>query len=134
MSRENVEAMRASIEAFNRRDIEGWVRFAAPDFEWRDMMQVPDADPSMGDDALRRWMDDFLAIWEEFHVEIEELIDAGDKVVALTHVDGLGKSSGLALDGDFFYVTTFRDGKMVRTEAYPERAEALQAAGLTSRA
>jgi ketosteroid isomerase-like protein len=130
MSRENVEAMRASIEAFNRRDIEKWATYAARDFEWVDMPQLPDADVRSGDDALLRWLTDFLANWGEFRVEIEELIDADDKVVAVGRVHARGRSSGASVDNEVAYVTTFRDGKMIRTEPYADKADALAAAGL----
>jgi ketosteroid isomerase-like protein len=34
MSEENLENCRRASEAWNRRDIDGWLRDVAPDFEW----------------------------------------------------------------------------------------------------
>jgi ketosteroid isomerase-like protein len=36
MSQENVEAIRQSVEAINRRDADAFVALASPDIEWED--------------------------------------------------------------------------------------------------
>ena len=71
---------------------------------------------------------DWLTSWEWFRVELEELIDAGNKVVALTR--SLGRPRGatsdvIAMNAE---VWTMKDGKAIARRAYNDRSEALNAA------
>jgi ketosteroid isomerase-like protein len=44
-----------------------------------------------------------------------------------------GRVSGAEVEGHWGYVTSFRDGRIARVEAYREPQRALKAAGLSSR-
>jgi ketosteroid isomerase-like protein len=61
----------------------------------------------------------------------EEIIDAGDHLIHAILFRGRGRGSGVEVEGRFFQVYTFRDGKTVRWEEFSDRAEALEAAGLS---
>jgi uncharacterized protein len=69
-------------------------------------------------------------VWDDFRFEVEELIDAGDKVFAAVQLSGRGKGSGVPVDQHDIHVCTIRDGKVVRIDVHRDRAEALKAAGL----
>ena len=69
----------------------------------------------------------------EARIELEELVDAGEKVVALTR--SLGRVRGttsdvVALSAD---VWTMRNGKAIAFHGYDDREEALHAAGVRDR-
>ena len=71
-------------------------------------------------------------MWESFHGELEELIDAGDKVVSAVMMRGKGKGSGVDVEMRVFQVWTVRDSQVVRlVGGYRDRSEALEAAGLS---
>jgi ketosteroid isomerase-like protein len=59
-----------------------------------------------------------------------ELIDAGDKVVAVAKAVGSGPASQIAVDEPFAFVFTFEGDRVVREQAFRNKAEALEAAGL----
>jgi ketosteroid isomerase-like protein len=63
-------------------------------------------------------------------LELEELIDAGEQVVAVQRLSGRGKASGIETKIRFAVVYTIRNGKIVRGREYWERAQALEAVGL----
>ncbi len=63
-------------------------------------------------------------------VDVEEIKDGGDSVVASLHVSGLGKGSGVEVDHHIHMHFKLRDGKIVYLYEYADRAEALKAAGL----
>jgi ketosteroid isomerase-like protein len=65
-------------------------------------------------------------------MEPEELIDAGDQVVAFVRVHGRGKGSGAAVDARIAQVWTIRSERAIRLEYYGDRTEALKAAGLAN--
>jgi hypothetical protein len=61
-----------------------------------------------------------------------ELIDSGDQVVAVAAVKGVGPASQISMDGDqFAFLFTIKNGRVVREQAFRNKAEALEAAGLS---
>jgi ketosteroid isomerase-like protein len=131
MSRENVEVVRRGYEAFMASgDISGEI--IAQDFVW-DMSNFrdwPERQIYEGIEGTRAFMRDWLEAWEDWSLEIEELHDAGEQVVAIMRQRGRSKTSGLTVDMVFGQVWTVRDGKETRMEMYADRAEALAAVGL----
>jgi ketosteroid isomerase-like protein len=66
------------------------------------------------------------------HVEIEEISEAGeDRLLVVSRVTGRGKGSGVKVEQRNGQVWTFVDGKIARIDSYMNRAEALEAAGLS---
>jgi ketosteroid isomerase-like protein len=132
MSSESVEVIRRGYEAFNRGDLDSAIADMDPQIEWLGPAILPDAPSAYrGHDGVRA----FWAIWDEvfeqFWVEIEEMIDAGDQVVAMVRIHGRGRDSGVDVATPSFpHVWTVRDGKQVRMEMMPSRREALAAVGL----
>jgi ketosteroid isomerase-like protein len=83
-----------------------------------------------GRDEVVRNFREFTASFEYYRFEIEDLRDAGDKVMAIMRERARGKASGLEVDRRSGFVTTFRDGKVVSLEIYLDPADALEAVGL----
>jgi ketosteroid isomerase-like protein len=75
---------------------------------------------------------DLYAAWEQMDIEVEELIDAGDKVVAVIRVTGRGRVSGIEIEYSPAGVWTIRDGRIVRVVWFVARDDALEAAGVES--
>jgi ketosteroid isomerase-like protein len=76
---------------------------------------------------MQRWEDSF----EDLEVTYEETIDAGDRVVVETRVSGRGRESGVGVDSRTYMVWTLRGKKVLRMDEFTERADALEAAGLS---
>jgi ketosteroid isomerase-like protein len=72
-----------------------------------------------------------LSEFDDASAEIYELTDAGDQVVASITNRGRGKRSGVEVSWDIWQVWSLRDGKVVRGQAFTNREEALEAAGLS---
>jgi ketosteroid isomerase-like protein len=83
-----------------------------------------------GLEGLRELWNDWLEPWQSYHTEVDELIDLGDRVLAL--VRDYGRRSGV--DGEMHAVGaslwTLREGKVARVHFYPDRAQALEVVGL----
>jgi ketosteroid isomerase-like protein len=136
MSEENVEMVRRAYETFGEGGPE-----AVFDKFWSDDI-VFDASPAKipglgiyrGRDEVRRLFDEdwFGAFpFEEWEVVVEELIDNGDQVIGMTRQRGRGATSGAAAELELAQICTVRGGKIVRVDTYLDRAEALEAAGLS---
>jgi len=77
-------------------------------------------------------MDDLAAVMEEFHMELQRLLDAGnDRVVVLYRMVAQGAGSGVPVNQEVGAVWQLRNGKLLRGELYLDHAEALEAAGLS---
>jgi ketosteroid isomerase-like protein len=131
MSRENVELVRRGYEHFTRTGnfLEEAVH---PDFVW-DMSTFrdwPERRAYAGLEGAREFMHDWLEAWEDWALEVEELLDADKGVVAIVHQPGRSKATGLPVDMNFAMFWTFRGGKSVRMQMYAHPDEALEAAGL----
>jgi ketosteroid isomerase-like protein len=90
MSQENVALVRSAYEAYNRRDPEAVMACFDPDIDWH----VPDSlawgDHVRGLEAVARFFDGLRPYMGDRHeVAVAELIDAGDRVVALVRHTGV---------------------------------------------
>jgi ketosteroid isomerase-like protein len=132
MSRENVETTARLFELYDRGEVEAMLAEIDPDFELDLTERIPDQDLIRGHDAYRDFLENGLSMWSEFRVEIEDLIDAGDdKVVAYVRTQAVGVGSGVPVSEKVAYVGWFRDGVAYRMKIYPDRADALAAAGVS---
>ena len=130
MSRENVEALQRSIEAYNRHDIEPLLEMSDPEIEWYPFTAQVEGDEAYhGHEGLRQWWANIDAAFEEFEASVEEVRDLDDAALALGHFRAQFRS-GVTLDTEIGWLIRFRDGLGVWGRAYESHAEALQAAGL----
>jgi ketosteroid isomerase-like protein len=128
MSSKNVESMRAVAEAFNRRDVEGLERLLADDVEIVPIRAAVEAGTVYrGPDAVAQWYAAVDASWDELRVEVEEVRDGGDRVLAFGRIRGRGRGSGAAIDVQSASVAHFRDGLITRLHHYSNRDEAAEA-------
>ena len=129
MSRENVELVRTVYEGWARGDFRAGSDLLAPDFEWK---QSPDAvEPGAHRGAaVGTALRHLFEVFEDYRIEAEEYLDAGDAVVVVCRARGTARGSGMTLDQRVVLVWRARDGKLVGTEAFRNRGDALEAVGL----
>jgi ketosteroid isomerase-like protein len=131
MSQENVESMRRSLDAFNRRDKAAWLATFDPEAELVPAREWPENAPVRGAQPIWDFYVEVTGAWDEDRFELGEVIDSEtDKIVANTRRETRGKASGAAVAFSYWLVGTFRDGRTIRAEWFADRAEALEAAGL----
>jgi ketosteroid isomerase-like protein len=130
MSEENVEIVRRAFEAWDRQDYEA----ASSDFSLDVEIDASDRilNPGIytGIDGARRFRGEIAEAWGEFHVEIEDVLSAGDEVVVLVRSIARGRASGAEVDSRAAWVVDVREGKITRLRLYRDRSQALEAAGL----
>ena len=100
MSQENVEVVRRIYEASASRDAETVLALYDPEVEWdgsrHRWAEVMDSEAKWtGHAALRRFFRTYYEMWEGFEFEIDELLDAGEKVVSVVTSRARGRSSGV---------------------------------------
>ena len=131
MSQENVELVRNAYMAGNKGDRDAALRSADPEIVIDATRRVLNPATYVGIDGARQWFAEMDEVWERFGLEMDEFIDAGDRVVVLGRLTGKGKASGVEVEQPIATVWTVRDGRIIRGEiGYTSRREALEAAGL----
>jgi ketosteroid isomerase-like protein len=86
-----------------------------------------------GPQGMGQGWNDFLSAWDDFTTEAEEFIPVpGEegRYVVLVRLSGLGKESGVPIEGRAANVVTLRNGKIVYFELVWDREEKLRALGL----
>jgi ketosteroid isomerase-like protein len=83
-----------------------------------------------GREAVLREIAELAYPFADWQVFAEELIDAGDEVVGVTHQHGSGKASGASRADRYAIVFTIRANRIVLVREHATRAEALKAVGL----
>jgi len=74
---------------------------------------------------------DLDAAWQEWHQDVEQVLDAGDRgVVVLVRLKARGRESGAPVDQAWAMVITLRDGKLASSRTFLDRDQALKFAGL----
>ena len=128
MSKENVEIVRAALEAINRGDLDAAVRHVAPDAEY-DLSRAlgPFRGVYRGPDEIRRIGEEFAEPWESQRYEVEEFIESGEQVVTPFTNHLLGRD-GIEVQARAAFLWTVREGSIVYLGFYQERQEALEAA------
>jgi ketosteroid isomerase-like protein len=133
MSQENVEIL-----------AQGYAEFAAtgdfseertsPDFVW-DMSTFsgwPEKKFYEGIEGSREFIATWTEPFDDWKIELEELIDGGEEnVVAVLNQRGTSKSTGLEVEMQFAQLWTIREGMFIRMRMYSDPDEAKGAAGVT---
>jgi ketosteroid isomerase-like protein len=130
MSQENVDAIRASYQAFNRRDLDAFFEFYDPDIVWEQDERFVEPGTHYGHAGVRRVFDSIFESFEDFQVEVEEIFDLGDQVLSILRIAGTAKLTGMELATPGGHLFWLRDGKIVKLKLFVDPAEAREAAGL----
>ena len=131
MSQENVEVARRLHRAFNERDRDALAEVFDPDVEWIPILAKLEGASFRGPEEVNRWLDELDRDWAEFVTDPEEFRDLGDVVLILGTWHARARHSGLVLDAPGAWVARVRNGRIVRQETFTERAQALEAVGLS---
>jgi uncharacterized protein len=132
MSQENVEIVRRGFNAFTRGDTALFLELLDPDVEWIPLMATLESRVYRGHDGVRQWLEGLAADWQFFEVHSEDFRDLGDRVLVLGHWRARGRASGVEIENQpGTWLFDVKGGKTVRLQTYTDRAEALEAVGLS---
>lgn len=128
MSQENVELVRRGVQSTDSfwALLDDHVVWDTHNYSVVDIDDV-----YVGREAVIRASRHYWGTWDDYHLDAEELIDAGPSVVVVVRERGRGKGSGAPFERRWAQVWTFRRGRIIRWETFPDRAAALEAVGLT---
>jgi ketosteroid isomerase-like protein len=128
MSQENMEVVRRLFTAFSRGDTTAMLWEMDPDVVLH--VEQGAAGVYRGHEGATKTYVDWTEDFDDFKVVAEEFLDKGDYVVVRTRQTGSGKSSGIPMEGLFWFVCQVREGKIVRVHVLNTEQAALEAMGL----
>src|SRR5436190_18839774 len=128
MSQENVEIVRGIYEAVARRDGVTPFEVYSEDIVWDISNSARAAlNPKPiyhGHEGVREAWRDGVSAFREVDLEVEDLVDAGDRVLASIQERDVGRASGARVEANHFAVWTLADGKVTRLQVFDDREEA----------
>ena len=130
MSQQNVDLVRRSIDAYNRRDFETLEQLNHPEVEvdWSASRGLQ-AGVYRGREEVLAFYNSFLGTFDEVKLEPERFIESGDSVVVPNSAQIRGRD-GIETSARSALVFELRDGRVARICLYQETVEAFAAAGL----
>jgi ketosteroid isomerase-like protein len=129
MSQENVEIVRRGYDAYAHGDLAAML--GDVDAGMITYREEPDGATFHGSEglleAIAEWVEDF----EDFTFAAEDFIDANhSQVVVRVRQTATGRQSGAPIEGQFWFVHSLTDGKLVRLDMFASKEKAFEAAGL----
>lgn len=125
---EMLDAVREAFRCWNEGDIEPMRTFYAPDAELDLSLVFPDEGTGRVGLVDAYWHELFES-WEGLRMEPVEMLDVGDgRFVLEIKASGVPAGSSLSVRQRFAFLSTSRDGLIVKTRAFPDVESALRAA------
>jgi ketosteroid isomerase-like protein len=132
MSQENVGIVRRVYEVWNGPEPpEALLPFIAPDFEFVNPSNAVEPGVRRGREGMLVAQASLDGAFETYEHELGELVDLGDRVLAWTTFRARATTGGLQYEQAEAQIWTLREGLITRFAWYHDRAEALEAAGLS---
>ncbi|MEK6302820.1 MAG: nuclear transport factor 2 family protein [Acidobacteriota bacterium] len=126
MAQDNVNIVRSMYDAFARGDVPSVLAVLDPQIEWLEAENFiyADRNPYIGPNAVLEGVFMRLATeWEGFSVSPQEILDAGETVVARGHYSGTYKKTGKQVRAQLAHFFTMRDGKVIKFQQYTDTAQ-----------
>jgi ketosteroid isomerase-like protein len=139
MSQEDVENLRAFLETWtlDTWTLEAWRRGAVdlslldPDVNYEDTtLPGHTGETFHGRKGVIRATERWLEHYDSLLIELEQIVDAGDRIVSVQRVRAKSRRTGIEFNGLLAYLWTFRDGKIVHFRSFRDPEQAMEAGGL----
>ena len=129
MSKENVDRLRALLQGWNPGD-EGDMSLLDPSVVYEDSI-LPDhvGETYRGYEGVVRATKRWLEAYEQVTVELERVVDAGERIVSIHRARSRARHTGIESELRFAYVWTFRGGRVIHFRSCRDPQEALEDAG-----
>jgi ketosteroid isomerase-like protein len=130
VSHENVEIVSAVIAAFSRAGVDAALSYFTPNVEWFAPPEWPEDRRYEGYDGLKKLASVWTENFDNFELELNRTIDAGDHVVVLLYQRGRIRRGSAEVEHRTAWDCELRGGMIARVSAYFSWEEALKAVGL----
>jgi 3-isopropylmalate dehydrogenase len=120
------------LGAFNRGELDAAAEVLHPDISWESIGLVPDV--RHGPVEVRRLWEQVHHVWSDLSIDVEQAIEAGDRLVTVARLTAQGRTSNVRVERRVAELLTFRAGSLLSYRQFDSLDEALAAAGLAPEA
>jgi ketosteroid isomerase-like protein len=131
MSQENVEIVLGQWDAWNEGNLDRWAQAWDSEVVVTAPQGWPEGQVERGLDAWRRQAQRLRDTWAEARVEVDEIRDVRDRVLAQIRYVTLGADTGIRFETPMAVVLLLSERKITRGYFGWTMEEALEAAGLS---
>jgi ketosteroid isomerase-like protein len=134
--RRNVDAVKRGLDAYNRQDLDALLEELDPDVEWHPALAVllgGERTVFRGHQGVRESIQEEDEALAELHVEISEIRDLGNSVLAIGRIRARGRESGVQIESPFGALADLRNGKGIRLRTYLDLKKPSKPPGCRSR-
>ena len=135
MSQDHVQAAHRLYEAFEKGDLVAFEQGVARDLVWNEAENSLNCggNPYRSFAAVRDGVfAPTLRDFDQFRVDLEQLLDAGDFVIGTGRYRGVNRATGKQLSAQFCHVLHLNeDGKLDRMQEYADTLHEAEVAGRT---
>ena len=130
MTSANVQLVQSLYAAFSAGDPVAVMSILSPGIVWNEAENFPYADgnPYVGPQAVAAGV--FARLggeWDGFTTVIDEILDAGDRIVALGRYTGTYAATGKAISAQMVHVWTAEGGQLATFQQYVDTLQVAQA-------
>ena len=116
MSEGNLDLARSAYDAFGRGDIPAVLEAMSEDIEWNPPAILPHARKARGREEVGQAFQDIASTWEDFSIDVEDLVASGDRVCVIGRAGG--NLNGTKTGFGWVHAWTVRDGRLARFDEY----------------
>ena len=124
----NADVIRELTRMWNAGDVDSVSDLYTEDAEIRTGPHWPEHSTYRGREAIRETSAEWASMWDKLQIEVDELEEYGDRLVAVGAWRMRGAASGIDGSMSIFIMFTFRDGKIAVLEWFADRDSAVAAA------
>ena len=121
------ELVLASIDAYNRGDIDAMLELVTEDVDLRPPSHLVDGVVFRGHAGMRSWAVRAAEMWISADTTATLIAESGDRLVIAIDYDLVARDSGVPVNQRAYTLYEIRDGKIAASIAYPGDLEALGA-------
>lgn len=120
----NIDVIKSLYETFVKKDWDRFAELSDPNLEWIQNEGFPKGRHSRGaEEVVKNVFDVFAKDWETWSFEIEEHLDAGDKIITLGAYKGQHKETGKKFTAAAAHVFDLKNGRVLRFRQYTDTAQ-----------
>jgi ketosteroid isomerase-like protein len=132
MSEENIERIRSWILGFNDRGVDALLENLAPDVEYHPPEESFEPGIYRGPDGVRAYWERIGETYKTRRVESVDMIDVDDtRVIAVVKAFVTTPHFATEVEMNWAWLYTMQDGLVTHVVGFTDRAQALEAAGLS---
>ena len=124
----NIDIIKGIYQAFSAGDVERVLNVLDPNVEWIESEGIPYGGIFIGREAVLNGV--FLKIgaeWDNFQADVDEFLDAGDRIVTLGFDSGTYKATGKSMRASTASVWTLKNGLVVKFVQYIDTLKVMEA-------